>query len=90
MSSSLSSDLVLLAFHQANIRRGNPVCILFHLDRGVQYTVTDIREIISKKLTIQSMSRKGNCWDNAVSESFFSTVKRKLMSLNESNPFKGN
>lgn len=79
MSSSLGSDLLLRAFYQASLRRGNPEGILFHSDQGVQYTSSDFRGALSKKLTTQSMSRKGNCWDNAVSESFFSTLKRELM-----------
>ena len=80
MSSSLGKDLLLKAFHQASHRRSNPEGILFHSDQGVQYTSEDFRGVLSKKLTIQSMSRKGNCWDNAVCESFFSTLKRELMS----------
>jgi transposase InsO family protein len=50
--------------------------LIFHSDRGVQYCSIDFRQIIRKsKHTIQSMSRKGNCWDNAPAESFFKTLK---------------
>lgn len=50
--------------------------LLFHSDRGVQYACEAFTNILkSNKLIIRSMSRKGNCWDNAVAESFFKTIK---------------
>jgi transposase InsO family protein len=49
--------------------------LIFHSDRGVQYTCSDFTKITTKKNITQSMSRKGNCWDNAVAESFFKTIK---------------
>ena len=51
---------------------------MVHSDQGVQYTSNDFREIIAKQELVQSMSRKGNCWDNAVAESFFSHLKGRL------------
>ena len=50
--------------------------LIFHSDRGVQYASNKMSSLFSfnKKIT-QSMSRKGNCWDNAVAESFFKTIK---------------
>jgi len=49
--------------------------LLFHSDRGVQYACKAFRNLINNLLVTQSMSRKGNCWDNAVAESFFKTLK---------------
>lgn len=52
---------------------------IFHSDRGVQYTSKEFRKLLSKFTEAQSMSRKGNCWDNAVAESFFSTLKKECV-----------
>ena len=50
--------------------------LIFHSDRGIQYACNDFSKILkTNKLISQSMSRKGNCWDNAVAESFFKTIK---------------
>lgn len=49
--------------------------LIFHSDRGIQYACKAFRNLLSKPLITQSMSRKGNCWDNAVAESFFKTLK---------------
>jgi putative transposase len=57
-------------------RRIRPHCgLMFHSDRGVQYACEDFRTILTHYGITQSMSRKGNCWDNAVAESFFKTIK---------------
>ena len=48
---------------------------MIHSDRGVQYASSEFRSLIESYDCIQSMSRKGNCWDNAVAESFFKTIK---------------
>lgn len=54
--------------------------ILFHSDRGIQYASKEFRRIVkSRPLITQSMSRRANCWDNAVAESFFKTLKTKLI-----------
>src|SRR5690606_30822807 len=54
--------------------------LIFHSDRGVQYACYEFRGILkAHPLVIQSMSRKGNCWDNAVAESFFKTLKSELI-----------
>ena len=52
--------------------------LLWHTDRGSQYASDSHREILQTHGIIQSMSRKGNCWDNAVAESFFHTLKTEL------------
>jgi transposase InsO family protein len=49
--------------------------LIFHSDRGVQYACDAFKQILSKKNIRQSMSRKGNCWDNTVAESFFKSIK---------------
>ncbi len=52
---------------------------LYHSDRGSQYASEDYRTWLAERGITCSMSRKGNCWDNAVVESFFSTLKRELV-----------
>jgi transposase InsO family protein len=75
MSDRLTSDFAIKALYQA-IGRRNPIsCCIFHSDRGVQYASADFREALGAFGFIQSMSRKGNCYDNAVAESFFHTLK---------------
>ena len=75
MSDRLKSGFVIEALRQAIGRRDpDPGCI-FHSDRGVQYACEDFRAELKTNSFIQSMSRKGNCYDNAVAESFFHTLK---------------
>lgn len=59
----------------ALVIRGYPKGVLFHSDRGSQHCSYAFRDIINEYEFSQSMSRKGNCWDNAVAESFFKTLK---------------
>lgn len=55
-------------------------CLIFHSDRGVQYASELFKQQLKKAKTVtQSMSRKGNCWDNAVAESFFKTIKSECL-----------
>jgi putative transposase len=75
MSDRLASGFVVKALYQAiGRRRPHSGCIL-HSDRGVQYASGDFRDALKAFGFIQSMSRKGNCYDNAVAESFFHTLK---------------
>ena len=53
--------------------------LIFHSDRGVQYACNDFRDLLKEHKAVQSMSGKGNCYDNAVSESFFGTLKTELV-----------
>ncbi len=53
--------------------------MIFHSDRGVQYACQDFRDLLDCNKCVQSMSRKGNCWDNAVAESFFKTIKTECI-----------
>jgi putative transposase len=71
----ITAALVCLALQKAIARRGPPWGLLLHSDRGVQYTSAEYRQLIYEHGILQSMSRKGNCWDNAVSESFFRSLK---------------
>lgn len=75
MSDRLTSDFVIKALYQAIGRRKPGGECIFHSDRGVQYASADFRDAINSHGFIQSMSRKGNCYDNAVAESFFHTLK---------------
>jgi transposase InsO family protein len=53
--------------------------LLHHSDRGVQYACDDYRRVLDEVGAVASMSRTGNCWDNALVESFFSTLKLELV-----------
>ena len=79
LSSSLSHELVVVALKRAIRRRRPAKGLIFHSDRGVQYACTDFRKERAQHEFIQSMSRKGNCWDNAVAESFFGILKTELV-----------
>ena len=52
---------------------------MHHTDRGCQYASADYRRVLEQHGVVQSMSRKGDCWDNAVAESFFATLKKELI-----------
>jgi putative transposase len=78
LSSSLSHEMVVAALKRAIRRRCPEKGLVFHSDRGVQYACSDFREELNKHEFIQSMSRKGDCWDNAVAESFFGIMKTEL------------
>ncbi len=78
MSSSNDRALVLQALAMAVDARGPSVGLLHHSDRGSQYACHDYRRALEEHGFTCSMSRKGNCWDNAVAESFFATLKTEL------------
>lgn len=67
------------AFKMAIKNRPLFYSLLFHSDRGVQYACSAFRKQLEGKPVLQSMSRKGNCWDNAVAESFFKTMKTEMV-----------
>ena len=75
ISTSLNHEMVLEAFQKAFWRRKPGKGLIVHSDQGVQYACDEFRKTLKKHGFIQSMSRKGDCWDNAVAESFFKTVK---------------
>lgn len=74
-----AGDTALAAFRMAINNRPIVQPLLFHSDRGVQYACNEFRALLKKPLIQQSMSRKGNCWDNAVAESFFKTMKTEMV-----------
>lgn len=74
-----ASDTTIAAWKMAIKNRPVSRSLLFHSDRGVQYACTDFREQLKGMPILQSMSRKGNCWDNAIAESFFKTLKTELV-----------
>jgi len=79
VSESLEAGFVEAAFMQGQARRGGAVSPLVHSDRGSQYASAVFRERLSAWGCSQSMSRKANCWDNAVTESFFGILKNELV-----------
>jgi transposase InsO family protein len=79
MSERMTRQLVLDALSMAVRARTPPVGLLHHSDRGSQYASADYRAALVAAGIQCSMSRKGDCWDNAVAESFFSTLKAELV-----------
>ena len=79
MRGDLSQHLVIDALRQAIDRQQPGTGLLLHSDRGVQYSSKAYRRLIAAHGFRQSMSRKGNCWDNAPMESFFKTMKVELV-----------
>ena len=75
MKADLVNNALLMAIWQRKPRKG----LIWHTDRGSQYASNSHLKIIRQHGIIQSMSRKGNCWDNAVAESFFHTLKNELI-----------
>lgn len=75
MADHMRTDLVENAFSMARMRRCPIAGLLHHSDRGVQYASQQYQQLLKKCGAIVSMSRKGNCWDNAVVERFFGTLK---------------
>lgn len=76
--SSLHAELCCRALKQACALRQPPAELIHHSDRGVQYASQAYRDVLQQHRFIQSMSRKGNCYDNAMVESFFHTLKVEL------------
>jgi putative transposase len=79
VSESLEAGFVERVFLQRQSRRGRAVSPLVHSDRGSQDASDSFRERLSAWGCRQSMSRRGNCWDNAVTESFFGNWKSELV-----------
>jgi len=79
LSSSQTTELPIVALYNAVKRRQPKGQLIHHSDRGCQYTSDAYRTALSELGIIVSMSRTGNCWDNAVAESFFSTLKNELI-----------
>ena len=75
MSPNIDTYLLLKAFSMACSNRNPGKEVIFHSDRGVQYTSKDFQKVLKKRGFKCSMSRKGNCWDNACAETFFKSLK---------------
>lgn len=78
-SMSLEHSFVINALDLAIMRRTPSKGLIFHSDRGVQYACHEFTDILLENGFLQSMSAKGNCYDNAVAESFFKTLKYELI-----------
>ena len=79
MQETMDRGLVIRALKMALMARRPPVGLLLHSDRGSQYASHDYQQVLKQARCRCSMSRKGNCWDNAPVESFFSTLKVELI-----------
>jgi transposase InsO family protein len=79
LGSRMTVDLVLTALDHAYKAKKPPRGLIHHSDRGSQYASLEYRERLQKYEMISSMSRKGNCYDNAVIEAFHSILKRELV-----------
>ncbi len=79
LADHLRSDLVLGALHMALGLRQPGSRLLHHSDRGSQYASKDYQDLLADRNICCSMGRRGNCWDNAVVESFFGTLKTELI-----------
>lgn len=75
MSASMTAQLVIDALMMAVWRRGKPKALLHHSDQGSQYRSEDFQRLLADQGVLCSMSKRGDCWDNAVVESFFSSLK---------------
>jgi transposase InsO family protein len=79
MSERMTADLACNALTMALWRRKQPSGVIVHTDRGSQYCSRDYQALIQRHGLVCSMSAKGNCYDNAVAESFFHTLKVELI-----------
>jgi putative transposase len=79
LMTTLSTELPMKALKMAIQRRRPDAGLLHHSDRGCQYTSYEYRTALARHGITASMSRTGNCWDNAVAESFFATLKNELV-----------
>ena len=79
MSARITRELTLAALTMALKRRRPPLGLLHHSDRGSQYASSDYRQALQQRGIVCSMSRRGDCGDNAVAENFFATLKVELV-----------
>ena len=77
MRERMTKELVIDALRMAWFRRRPPPGLIHHSDRGSQYCSHDFQKQLAEYGMLASMSRKGNCWDNATSESFFNSLKNE-------------
>ena len=79
IADNMRKELVIKALEQAIKRRNNPTGVVHHSDRGVQYASYDYQNMLIRNQFICSMSKKGDCYDNAVVESFNGILKKELI-----------
>jgi len=79
MADHMETSLVEDALRVAIAARRPAAGLIFHADRGSQYTSKDFRRLLTANHMTQSLSRRGQCWDNAVAESWFATYKNELV-----------
>jgi putative transposase len=77
LSKKPDADLVMVTFRKAYDHRGSPFGLMFHSDRGSQYTAFAFRQLLDSLSVVQSFSKKGYPFDNAVCESFFKYLKKE-------------
>ena len=75
----MTKSLVIDALNEACLRRNSKNGLILHSDRGSQYCSEEYQKELSKRNFICSMSRKGNCWDNAPMESFWGKLKTEWL-----------
>jgi putative transposase len=85
MANHMRAELVNQALSMALCQRQPTAGLIMHTDRGSQYGADSYRQLLAQHGIQPSMSRKGNCWDNAVAESFFHTLKTELIYLEDFN-----
>ena len=83
MANHMRTELVNQALSMALYQRRPMAGLIMHTDRGSQYGADSYRQLLTQHGMQPSMSRKGNCWDNAVAESFFHTLKTELIYLED-------
>ena len=81
ISERITSEIVTAALGMAIRHQNPPEGLIFHSDRGSQYSSKTVRDLLAAQGFKQSMSSTGNCYDNAITESFFSTLKKELVYL---------
>ncbi len=79
MSNRMTKDIVISALLNALKARGYPKGVIIHSDRGSQYASNEYKRILKQYGLLGSMSKKGDCWDNAVAESFFASLKKEYV-----------
>ena len=86
VSDRMKKDLAIRALDMAVRLRQPPEGCFFHSDRGSQYASADYQALLASYRMRSSMSRKGDCWDNAPMESFFATLKKELIHQRRPDP----
>lgn len=75
METRMVNEGLKMALKRRQIKDG----LIIHSDQGIQYASREFRDLIGAFKVVQSMSRKGDCWDNCIAESFFATIKKELI-----------